>query len=137
MSTEADSTIDSATIPDFEILSEGEESKIKRCNKCGEFYHNLYYVMRQGDQKSVPRWRVVGMSGIKEPKDGIKTCVQETFMTTWQPWIWGENEIINLISHYDDIALEEIEKGNCIMKGCDGNLEFVKVNRPLVIKTKN
>ena len=46
MSTEADSTKDSITIPDYEILSEGEKSKIKRCNKCGEFYYNLCYSHR-------------------------------------------------------------------------------------------
>jgi hypothetical protein len=139
MSTEADSTKDSITIPDYEILSEGEKSDIKRCNKCGEIYYNLFYSHRQGDSKCVPRWRIIGMSGIKEPKNGIETCIEDSGLTTWEPWIWGKEEygIINLISHYDDKALEEIEKGNCIMKGCDGNLEFIKINRPIVVNTKN
>ena len=33
-----------------------------------------------------------------------------------------ENGFFNCFSIYDDKALEEIENGNCLMKGCDGKL---------------
>ena len=42
-----------------------------------------------------------------------------------------------MISHHDDKAIEENEKGNCVMKGYDENLEFIKINSPIIINTKN
>jgi hypothetical protein len=124
----------------YTILPENEKSDFKRCSICGEIYQVLDYFIRQGDAKEVPSWRIIGMSGIKKPKQGIQTCVNNGFSYNWRPWIWDLNElddddlgfyevILNCISHYDDNALEEIEKGNCIMENCNGKLAFIKIKK--------
>ena len=119
----------------YTILPENEESDAKLCKKCGEIYQILGLSQRQGDAKVVPQWWILGKSGIKEPKLGIKTCVLRSFFIQFEPWIWEEDEddegytIFNCISHYDDKALEEIDNGNCIMKGCDGKLCKIKFHK--------
>ncbi len=120
----------------IKYLSEKEKSRTKLCNKCGEIYFILVEGMRQGDMKNTPHWSITGRSGIREPKEGIETCVLRSFFTQFEPWIWEPDDddedydIINCISHYDDHALEEIDKGNCIMKGCNGNLLNIELERP-------
>lgn len=121
----------------YVILPENEKSDAKLCKKCGEMYQILGITSRQGDEKEVPQWWVLGKSGIKEPKEGVETCVFRSFFYLWEPWIWEEDvdeddeeyDIFNCISHYDDKTLEEIDNGNCIMKGCDGKLLNIKFNK--------
>ena len=121
----------------IKYLSGNEKSKTKLCNKCGEMYILMNYCERQGDGKEVPRWCIKGRSGIREPKKDIQTCVLRSFFTQWEPWVWEKDEedmdfdIFNCISHYDDKALDEIDKENCIMKGCNGKLLNIELNRPL------
>ena len=48
----------------------------------------------------------------------------------------GNYEIFHCISIYDDKAQEEIRNGNCIMKDCDGKLDYFKLTKSK-IKSKN
>ena len=123
------------------ILPENEKSDAKRCRICGEIYQVLVYTKRQGDAKDVCSWFIHGQSGIKMPKKGIETCVFNGFMYQWRKWIWDENgfsfsddkdfypSVFNCFSHYDDRALDEIDKGNCIMNQCNGKLDFIKLKK--------
>ena len=45
-------------------------------------------------------------------------------------------EIFHCISIYDDKAQEEIRNGNCIMKDCNGKLDYIKLTKSK-IKSKN
>ena len=125
-------------------LPENEKSNIKLCDKCGEIYQILNFVCRQGDLKEVPQWSIIGKSNIKEPKEGIETCIfmnNFTFISSiYRPWKWGyedndedddddildDYDYLNGFSIYDDKALEEIDNGNCLMKGCFGKLFYIK-----------
>ena len=104
-------------------LSESQKSITKLCNKCGEIYFSLIEVSRQGDLKVVSMWAISGRSNIKEVKEDINIR-SGTFFTG------GDEEYYNCIDHYDDYSLEQIDKRNCIMKGCDGKLLNIKLDYP-------
>ena len=93
----------------YDILPENEESDAKLCQKCGIIYQTMFFTQRQGDGKVVPIWSIIGKEGIKEPNNGI--------MKT------------RSISAYDDKALEEIDKGRCVMKRCNGKLCNIKLHK--------
>ena len=133
------------TAKDYFILSKNEKSDSKRCRKCGEIYQILNFVLRQGDYKTVPEWVIYGRSGIKEPKEGIETSVIKRCLVSYQSWDLdddensdnsGNYEIFHCISIYDDKAQEEIRNGNCIMKDCDGKLDYINLTKSK-IKSKN
>ena len=105
---------------EYDILSEYEKSDSKRCRKCGEIYQILLVTRRQGDLKEVPLWRIQGRSNNQQKED-----IEIGFLTF--PPEWDE---FPCVSYYDDKALELIENGNCIMKNCDGKLDFIKFKIP-------
>ena len=106
---------------EYDILSEYEKSDYKRCRKCGEIYQILQMICRQGDLKEVPSWWIQGRSN-NLPKEDIELKVLTV------PPEWDDGFLC--VSHYDDKALEDIENGNCIMKNCDGKLDFIKFKIP-------
>ena len=68
-------------------------------------------------------WAISGRSGIKKVKEGI-SIISGAIYT-------GPNkDYYTRIDHYDDESLEEIDKNNCIMMGCDGKLLNIKLERP-------
>ena len=104
-------------------LTQNEQSVTKLCNKCGEIYFSLLEFNRQGDGKEVSMWAISGRSGIKKVKEGI-SIISGSIYT-------GPNEdFYTRIDHYDDESLEEIDKNNCIMMGCDGKLLNIKLEKP-------